>query len=102
MVGGAARRRPGDYWWVTAAPPLPLTPREQDIVAGVWGGLANKEIAVRLGLAEKTVRNLLTAAYRRLDATHLSDPRTVAAVCLWRACVWQARADDPAAGDMGA
>jgi DNA-binding NarL/FixJ family response regulator len=40
-----------------AAPPAPeLTPREHDVLALIVAGMANKRIALELGLSEKTVK----------------------------------------------
>jgi pimeloyl-ACP methyl ester carboxylesterase/DNA-binding CsgD family transcriptional regulator len=44
-----------------------LTPREADVVEGVAQGLGNVEIAQRLGLSEKTVRNLVTRIFDKLN-----------------------------------
>jgi DNA-binding NarL/FixJ family response regulator len=43
-----------------------LTPRERDIAAAVCAGLSNREIAARLGIQEKTVRNRLTALFEKV------------------------------------
>ena len=53
--------------FVSAAPARPvLTPREQALAALVAEGLDNLQIAARLGLAEKTVRNTLSLLYAKL------------------------------------
>ena len=44
-----------------------LTPRERDIATGLQRGLSNREIAARLGISEKTVRNQLTVLYEKLS-----------------------------------
>ncbi len=48
---------------------LPLSPRERELVGLVLQGLANKEIALRLGLSEQTVKNTLSSAYHTLGIT---------------------------------
>jgi pimeloyl-ACP methyl ester carboxylesterase/DNA-binding CsgD family transcriptional regulator len=47
------------------APPH-LTPRERELAALVGQGLDNLQMAARLGLAEKTVRNMLSVLYTKL------------------------------------
>ncbi len=47
-------------------PPVQLTPRERELTGLVGQGLDNLQIAARLGLAEKTVRNMLSALYTKL------------------------------------
>jgi DNA-binding NarL/FixJ family response regulator len=50
-----------------APPPLAsLTARERDLVGLVGEGLRNEEIARRLGITEKTVRNNLTVVFDKL------------------------------------
>ena len=44
-----------------------LTPRERELAALVAQGLDNLQIAARLGLADKTVRNALSALYAKLQ-----------------------------------
>ena len=44
----------------------PLTRREREVVQLLCGGLPNAEIARRIGIGEKTVRNHLSTAYRKL------------------------------------
>jgi DNA-binding CsgD family transcriptional regulator len=66
--------------------PVRLTERQQECVALLWHGLHNKEIAARLGLSRVRVRDLLYAAYARLGLRHADDPRTLAALRLWRDC----------------
>jgi len=48
---------------------LPLSPREREVVGLLLHGLANKEIAQRLGIGEQTVKNALSSAYQRLGVT---------------------------------
>jgi DNA-binding NarL/FixJ family response regulator len=42
-----------------------LTPREQNIVDLILAGAANKTIAAALGIREQSVKNRLTALYRK-------------------------------------
>ena len=48
----------------------PLTNREMHVLKEVAEGLSNKEIAWRLGISEKTVRNHLVSVYDKLSATN--------------------------------
>ena len=43
-----------------------LTKREQEIVAVLMRGCANKEIARELGVSDQTVKNQLTTLFRKL------------------------------------
>jgi DNA-binding NarL/FixJ family response regulator len=54
-----ARGRPAD-------PRIRLTPREADVLRLVRVGLANKQIARRLGISERTVKAHLTSAFQRI------------------------------------
>jgi DNA-binding NarL/FixJ family response regulator len=45
---------------------LRLTPRERELAALVAQGLDNAQIAARMGLADKTVRNALSLLYVKL------------------------------------
>ena len=56
-----------------ARPKLVLTNRELNIVREVAGGLSNKQIARRLGISEKTVRNHLTRAFDKLHVTNRTE-----------------------------
>jgi DNA-binding NarL/FixJ family response regulator/Arc/MetJ-type ribon-helix-helix transcriptional regulator len=47
----------------------PLTTRERQILALVARGLANKQIAARLGISEKTVKTHLGSAFQRLGVS---------------------------------
>lgn len=46
-----------------------LTDREQEVLLLVRDGLANKQIARRLGIAERTVKAHLTSVFQRLGVT---------------------------------
>ncbi len=50
----------------SASPVATLTPRERDLLALVADGLDNAQIAARLDIREKTVRNHLTSVYAKL------------------------------------
>ncbi|MDQ2845985.1 MAG: LuxR C-terminal-related transcriptional regulator [Actinomycetota bacterium] len=43
-----------------------LTPREQQVLHEIGGGLTNREIGLRLGIAEKTVKNTVTVVLAKL------------------------------------
>lgn len=58
----ASRRRP-------PGPEVTLTAREREVLALVAQGLANKAIARRLGISEKTVKAHLTSVFAALDVT---------------------------------
>lgn len=60
----------------TARAASALTPREEEILALLAEGLDDKTIAARLGLKHGSVRNRLTALYRKLGVTS----RTAAAL----------------------
>ena len=65
----------------------PLTPRQDEIARNVARGCANKEIAMRLGIAEQTVKDHVSAICRRL---HLPNRAALAA--------WVIQRDDLARG----
>jgi DNA-binding NarL/FixJ family response regulator len=46
-----------------------LTPREQDILQLIQAGLTNREIASRLGIVEKTVKNYISNIYAKLSVS---------------------------------
>jgi len=50
-----------------------LTQREIDVLEHVAGGMTNKQIAKRLGLSQKTVRNHLSRAFIKLGATNRTE-----------------------------
>jgi DNA-binding NarL/FixJ family response regulator len=56
-----------------------LTPREEEVLNLVGEGLANKQIARRLGISEKTVKAHLTSVFQRIGVVS----RTEAAIW-WR------------------
>lgn len=47
----------------------PLSPRELDVLRLAAQGLGNKFIAERLSISQQTVKNHVSTALRRLDAT---------------------------------
>jgi DNA-binding NarL/FixJ family response regulator len=49
--------------------PAALTPREREVLTLLADGLANKQIARRLGIAETTVKAHLTRVFAALDVT---------------------------------
>lgn len=48
--------------------PVELTPRETEVLTMVRQGLANKQIARRLGITERTVKAHLSSAFQRIGA----------------------------------
>ena len=54
----------------------PISPREMEILQFVTNGLSNKEIAVRLGISQQTVKNHMTSILKKLNV----EDRTQAAV----------------------
>ncbi len=50
----------------SSGPSLDLTPREHEVLALVRKGLANKQIARRLAISERTVKAHLTSVFQRI------------------------------------
>ena len=50
--------------------PVRLTPREQDIAIQVARGLTNREIALTAGIAEQSVKNLVSKILDRTKTTN--------------------------------
>jgi DNA-binding NarL/FixJ family response regulator len=69
----------------SAAPTADLTPREAEVIELVRQGLANKQIARRLGISERTVKAHLTSAFA-----------TIGVVDRTQAALWAERHRDPA------
>jgi DNA-binding NarL/FixJ family response regulator len=55
------------------AAPADLSGRELDVLNQVATGLANKQIARRLGISEKTVRNHLSRVFNKLHAANRTE-----------------------------
>ncbi|GAA4121729.1 two-component system response regulator DevR [Nocardioides fonticola] len=55
-----------------------LTEQDQRLLAAIAEGLRNKEIAERLGISEKTVRNRMTGLLRHLGAANRTQAATIA------------------------
>jgi DNA-binding NarL/FixJ family response regulator len=53
----------------TSADSDTLTDREREVLLLVRGGLANKQIARKLGISERTVKAHLTNVFQRLGVT---------------------------------
>jgi DNA-binding NarL/FixJ family response regulator len=51
------------------AQPSGLTDREMEVLGLVAQGLANKQIAQRLGISERTVKAHLTSIFQRIGVT---------------------------------
>jgi two-component system nitrate/nitrite response regulator NarL len=49
---------------------LPLTPRERQSVEAMMTAASNQAIAARLGITEQSVKNRLTALYRKLGVSN--------------------------------
>jgi DNA-binding NarL/FixJ family response regulator len=47
---------------------IALSSRELNVLGLVARGLSNKQIAIKLGISDKTVRNHLSRIFRKLDA----------------------------------
>ena len=67
---GVARRVLGDFSSPPETPqePFPeLSPREREVLDLIAAGLPNSAIAARLGLADKTVGNYISAVFAKLQ-----------------------------------
>ena len=53
--------------------PVTMTTRELTVIKQVAAGLSNKQIAGRLGISEKTVRNHLSRAFNKLGASNRTE-----------------------------
>ena len=53
-----------------------LTPRQRDVLAGIVRGLANKEIARELDIAEGTVKIHLAALFSHFDVRNRTELAT--------------------------
>ena len=57
-----------------ATPPRPrnavsLTPREQDVLRGIVDGCSNREIAIRLGISEDTIKHHVSSLFDKTGAS---------------------------------
>src|SRR5438128_2572387 len=65
------------------ATPNPLSEREMEILAGVAEGCSNKEIGVRCGISDQTVKNHLTTVLRKLSVTDRTEAVVIALRHRW-------------------
>ena len=63
----------------TDGPRVPLTPREREVLALLAQGLANKQIAPRLGITEHTVKAHVAAIYEKVGAGNRAEATVAAA-----------------------
>lgn len=66
--------------WRNEAQPFisPLTPREMEILDYIAQGFLNKQIAVKLGISEQTIKNHVTSILRKLNANARTEAVVVA------------------------
>jgi DNA-binding NarL/FixJ family response regulator len=71
VIGTATAKQLGSIFALgTARDPFPeLTPRERSVLESLAGGATTSQIATRLGLSEKTVRNHLSSIFTKLRVT---------------------------------
>jgi DNA-binding NarL/FixJ family response regulator len=74
-AAGPFRANPGR----PAPSPMDLRPREREIMGLIADGLSNRQIAARLVITEKTVKNHICSIYQRFGVAERSQ-----AVSLWR------------------
>jgi len=56
----------------------PLTPRETEILNYIAQGYLNKQIAIKLGISEQTIKNYVTSILRKLNANARTEAVVVA------------------------
>ncbi|MFC1914873.1 LuxR C-terminal-related transcriptional regulator [Chloroflexota bacterium] len=56
----------------------PLTPRETEILSYIARGYLNKQIAIKLGISEQTIKNHVTSILRKLNANARTEAVVVA------------------------
>ena len=56
----------------------PLTPRETEILNHIAQGFLNKQIAIKLGISEQTIKNHVTSILRKLNANARTEAVVVA------------------------
>ncbi len=61
-----SNRLPGSRSW--GAPLTPVTRREEEVLQAITDGCSTPEVAARLYLSQKTVKNHLASIYQKLDA----------------------------------
>jgi DNA-binding NarL/FixJ family response regulator len=71
VIGAATAKQLGSVFAAGTPPdPFPeLTPREHSVLEALAGGATTSQIATRLGLSEKTVRNHLSSIFTKLRVT---------------------------------
>lgn len=79
-IADSVERMAGPYTVDSQEHFIPLSPREVEILQFVTNGLSNKEIAVRLGISQQTVKNHMTSILKKLNV----QDRTQAAVTALR------------------
>ena len=69
-----------ELYWRSEAESLisPLTPRETEILDHIAQGCLNKQIAVKLGISEQTIKNHVTSILRKLNANARTEAVVVA------------------------
>jgi DNA-binding NarL/FixJ family response regulator len=71
---GTLLRRPMPTGWSGSDPGIEaVTPREMDVLQSIAQGLANKQIAMQLGISEHTVKFHLSSLYAKLGATNRTE-----------------------------
>ena len=71
VIGAATAKQLGNVFSAGAlADPFPeLTPRERAVLEALAGGATTSQIAARLGLSQKTIRNHLSSIFTKLRVT---------------------------------
>jgi FixJ family two-component response regulator len=77
----AAGRADQDTRLSVAARMRKLTPRERDVFEGLVAGRLNKQIAMQLGIVEKTIKVHRMRMMRKLGATSVVDLVHLAGIC---------------------
>jgi two-component system, NarL family, nitrate/nitrite response regulator NarL len=78
LVLGEARGPAGNG---DAAPPPLFTPRQLDVLKQLAAGHSNKEIAIALGLSDKTVKQHITAIFKALNVVNRTQAANAAQRC---------------------